>query len=291
MSKQKNKQTIKANTAGAAQKIIDKKNSEREDIKGQPENKPLTADMKKLRLRSLIPVAVAILLYLFIWKKSNVRVLDPWYKAGIYLDSAVAAKDNLKRAYYLKEAGEKIPPVLEKFPFHARVHFITGYYYQLTGKNDSALQEYRIAAKLDSGGTINTVWPQAEQQMAFIYFQKADTLTRQGKIDSAKSVIHHGMIDAPHNDALNKQLGTIFFNAMQSDSAMYYYTKAISLNPQDADSYNNIGVIYQNKGEFNKALEYYNAALRVNPQHPNAARNIKMLQQYLQNNNNNQNKK
>ena len=52
-----------------------------------------------------------------------------------------------------------------------------------------------------------------------------------------------------------------------SDSAIYYYNKAIETAPSHSDSYYHLGIAYQNLGKNNVASYFYNEAVRCNPQY------------------------
>lgn len=49
------------------------------------------------------------------------------------------------------------------------------------------------------------------------------------------------------------------------DRKIELYTKAIELNPNDAEAYNNRGCAYDDKGEFDKAIKDYDKAIELNP--------------------------
>lgn len=52
-----------------------------------------------------------------------------------------------------------------------------------------------------------------------------------------------------------------------SDSAIYYYNKAIETAPGHSDSYYHLGIVYQNLGKNNVASYYYNEAIKYNPEY------------------------
>jgi len=52
-----------------------------------------------------------------------------------------------------------------------------------------------------------------------------------------------------------------------TDSAIYYYNKAIAHAPGYAIPYYNLGIIYQNMGKNNVASFYYNEAVKYNPEY------------------------
>jgi len=58
--------------------------------------------------------------------------------------------------------------------------------------------------------------------------------------------------------------GEAFYEFKQYDDALRYYSKAILLDPNNAEAYNNLGVISYKKGEYGNAIEYYNKAVSIN---------------------------
>lgn len=52
-----------------------------------------------------------------------------------------------------------------------------------------------------------------------------------------------------------------------SDSAIYYYNKAIETAPGHSDSYYHLGIVYQNMGKNNVASYFYNEAIKYNPEY------------------------
>ena len=58
------------------------------------------------------------------------------------------------------------------------------------------------------------------------------------------------------------------------DDAEEFYKKALTLEPQNADAYNNYGVFLGKTGHKTKALEKYKMALKLNPSHSVALVNM-----------------
>ena len=44
-----------------------------------------------------------------------------------------------------------------------------------------------------------------------------------------------------------------------------FYEKAIDLNPNFADAYNNIGIVLLEMGQFDDAIKFYEKAIDLNP--------------------------
>ena len=72
-------------------------------------------------------------------------------------------------------------------------------------------------------------------------------------------------------------LGLIFFQAKQYNQAKKEFSKALTLNPNNAISHNHIGIIQRKNGEFKEALISYQLAIRSNPNYANAHLNIGVL--------------
>ena len=58
---------------------------------------------------------------------------------------------------------------------------------------------------------------------------------------------------------------------------MQDYNKAINLNPDSAEAYNNRGNAYAEKGEFDGAIRDHNKAIEVNPEYAEAYYNRGMI--------------
>ncbi len=80
-----------------------------------------------------------------------------------------------------------------------------------------------------------------------LYFNLANTLSKQGKIDEAIS---------EYNDIIN-------MTANKSDKT-----------GDRADAYNGIGTLYYNRGDYAKAISSYNEAIRLSPDNPTYYYNI-----------------
>ncbi|SMC62357.1 tetratricopeptide repeat protein, partial [Sporomusa malonica] len=57
-----------------------------------------------------------------------------------------------------------------------------------------------------------------------------------------------------------------YLSKNEYDNAIFAYSKAISLNPQYVEAYNNRGIAYHNKGQYDLAIADYNSAIQLNPQ-------------------------
>ena len=67
--------------------------------------------------------------------------------------------------------------------------------------------------------------------------------------------------------------GLAFENSRQYDKAIMHYTKALELNPQLFEAFNNRGNAYREKGEFDRAIADHNAAIQLKPDDADAYNN------------------
>jgi tetratricopeptide (TPR) repeat protein len=59
--------------------------------------------------------------------------------------------------------------------------------------------------------------------------------------------------------------GIAYYNDSQYDQAISDFTKALEINPRDADAYSNRGSVYREKGQYEQAISDSNKALEINP--------------------------
>jgi hypothetical protein len=78
-------------------------------------------------------------------------------------------------------------------------------------------------------------------------------------------------------------LGITLKELHKINEAKESYKKAISINPKNAQAYNNLGVILQESGNLDHALQFFYKAIESNVNYSNAKLNLSML--FIRNNN------
>jgi len=79
-----------------------------------------------------------------------------------------------------------------------------------------------------------------------------------------------GIIDYKKTAEYWFNLGYYYAEAGLYDKAIEAYTKAIALDPNDADAYSNRGAAYYSKGQYDRAIEDYNKAIALDPNYADA---------------------
>ena len=57
------------------------------------------------------------------------------------------------------------------------------------------------------------------------------------------------------------------------EDAITYYTKALKVNPKDANAYNNRGIAWGKKGDYDNAIADFTKAVEIDPQFADAYKN------------------
>ena len=230
---------------------------------------------------SLLTLAICLIAYLLIWKNPEIVVKDPWYLSAIKLDSANKIQDSSLKSKLLSEAGSELKALIDRYPNHARVHFFLALYYYNTQQWDSAMAHNKICMHLDSGSTINSIWPNAKQNLSAIYLNKTNNCLRSNDLNTAVKLLQEGIFQNPAESAFFTIMGNIMLHYSKADSALFYYNKSIERNPSNTDVLNNIGVIYQRTGNPEEAAKYFKKALAVNPKNSEAAKNLQNVQNLI----------
>ena len=76
-------------------------------------------------------------------------------------------------------------------------------------------------------------------------------------------------------------LGNTLVEQGKFDEAIVSFENALSLKPEMAEALNNLGNIFQNQGEFNNALKHYEKAISINPNYIDALNNLGVAYQHL----------
>ena len=78
----------------------------------------------------------------------------------------------------------------------------------------------------------------------------------------------------PNSPVLHNITGASYAGLMKFDEAIESYKRAIQINPDYADVYNNLGAALKEKGKFQEAIDSCNNALKIKPDYADAYINI-----------------
>ncbi len=112
------------------------------------------------------------------------------------------------------------------------------------------------------------------QEWLMQQLQKAIALHNQGDLDKAE-VIYRKVLSLDSNNfyALNF-CGCILREKMLYEEAIYFLTRAVSLQPGNANANYNLGNVYKNAERWNEAIGCYEQALWLSSEYPEALNNL-----------------
>jgi tetratricopeptide (TPR) repeat protein len=272
MAKQTQKKKVIKDKSGKSSGV----NFEHEEqIKKNNKYDKFAFNFRNRMFRASIPFVIAFIFYALIWIiPPGPPVEDPWYKAVKLVDSSKKLNNPKMKNKLLKSAGNELKHLVDIHPYHAKVHFFLGYYYFVKQNWDSALVELEEAARIDSGSTINSIWPNAHDLITKAAINKSMNLMNQGKVNRAREILLDAYKYGKYDPLLNKFIGNFYLNTKEYDNALQHLMISMNRNPKDPDTANLIGVVYKMKGDINNALAYFRHALQLNPDHNGAKNNL-----------------
>jgi len=218
-----------------------------------------------------LPLCFALFVFMIIWfKPYNVHLKDPWYEGAVLIDSARKLSDPNQRNVLLNEAGKILTEQVQKHPYHARVHYLYGFYWYDRQNWDSTIFHQKEAIRLGAGGTVNQVEYNAQEILNTALGNKVTALLNSGNLKGAADAVEHAKTPEMINPGLDKYKGIIYSRQGYSDSALFYFLKYKSANPNDANNLANIAISYNQKSMRDSAIVYINEALKLDPTNANA---------------------
>ena len=104
----------------------------------------------------------------------------------------------------------------------------------------------------------------------------------QGKVNAAQEIaqLEELLKRDPQNLQALIALGNAYFDANQSRKAIDAYTKALAIDPKNADVRTDMAIMYRNLKDYDRAIQEFRQAAKDNPGHVNSKFNIAIVMQY-----------
>ena len=95
------------------------------------------------------------------------------------------------------------------------------------------------------------------------------TTSEERQMAYKKSIEHYARAIAlnPNLTEVYNNLGLIYEQKGDYQKAIENFDRAIHLNPNYAEAYSNLGLVYKQQGNYNKAIENFDRAIYLNPNH------------------------
>jgi tetratricopeptide (TPR) repeat protein len=170
-----------------------------------------------------------------------------------YRDAYVLKGTNYRNLGNFKLAVSSYETAVQQDPKFYGGYLMLGALYQFK-EDPICIEYYTTAYKLQSKNP-DVIYSLAYSKQLF------------GK-EAAANVLYRKMIrlDSTYHEAYF-QLGYIKqFTTLELDSALFFYEKAVEVQPKHIESYHNMGLIYEDKKDITNALFSYAKVLKINPE-------------------------
>ena len=97
------------------------------------------------------------------------------------------------------------------------------------------------------------------------HFQLARIYLEQGKEEEVIASLQKAKEAAPRDVGLAFQLGVLYYNINNLDTAQKEFERALTLNPDYANAKYLLGLVYSRNGDTARALEEFEAVAELNP--------------------------
>lgn len=220
---------------------------------------------------------VGLLLFFFFWfKPVTVNLIDPWYNGTILLDSAQKVQDPTQKAELIAKGGALLREQVNMHPYHARLHYLYGYYYYVKQDWDSCVIEEKKAIDIGAGGIVNQVEYQAAEMLNAALGNKLNAVMNTNP-ELAKKYIQDAVSPRFYNFTLDKYRGMLYTNTRQYDSSRVAFRRFLRFAPNDYDVLYNMAVSFAMSNQKDSAIYFASMASQVNPQNPTAQNLINQL--------------
>ena len=130
------------------------------------------------------------------------------------------------------------------------------------------LKIYETIAKKSRGPSVTTKEP-SDEQVKYLM-----DLCSQGQLKEALSGVSRILEELPNSNILLNISGICYDGLMKFDAAINNYLNALSVSPDNAETYYNLANTLKNRGDLKTAIDCYNQALKIKPDSAHAYNNI-----------------
>ncbi|KAL2503047.1 putative UDP-N-acetylglucosamine--peptide N-acetylglucosaminyltransferase SPINDLY [Forsythia ovata] len=208
-------------------------------------------------LRSRNKFVDALAVYESVLEKDSKNV-DAYIGKGI-----CQQMQNLKRLAY-----ESFSEAIQLEPQNACALTHCGILYKDEGQLVEAAEMYQKALKADPSYKL------AAECLAIVLTDLGTSLKLAGNTQDGIQKYYEAIKIDPHYAPAYYNLGVVYSEMMQYDTALNCYEKAAIERPMYAEAYCNMGVIYKNRGDLESAIACYERCLAVSPNFEIAKNNM-----------------
>ncbi len=148
-------------------------------------------------------------------------------------------------------------------PENPGVFYNLGILYEAQGDVERAIGSYRRA--IDLGSRV----PSASLNLGILHMEAGSLIEA---VQWFKKSLRTG-----ETSRARYSLGMCYLRMGDVESAMHEIGRAIVLDPESPDAYNNLGICYYQLGQYEEAAQQFRRALELNPDYSQAKHNLEMV--------------
>ena len=226
---------------------------------------------KNVSFNNFIPLLIALIFFSILWfRPLDIKITDPWYEGIALIDSANKVTEKELKNLLLDEAGEKLSEQVRKHPYHARVHYLYGYYWLQRQNWDSVIYHEREAIRIGAGGVVEQVEFKAQEMLNYAIGKKVNPLINSGNNEEALKVLEYATTKNMNNPEIDRSKGIIYLRKGDNDRALGCFLRYEKSQPNNVLNLTNIGLSYMRKNNLDSARFYINRAIKLDPNHNRA---------------------
>ncbi|KAK5841680.1 probable UDP-N-acetylglucosamine--peptide N-acetylglucosaminyltransferase SPINDLY [Gossypium arboreum] len=167
-----------------------------------------------------------------------------------------------------RPAFESFAEAIKLDPQNACALTHCGILYKDEGRLVDAAESYQKALKADAS------YKPAAECLAIVLTDLGTSLKLAGNTQEGIQKYYEALKIDPHYAPAYYNLGVVYSEKMEYDTALSCYEKAALERPMYAEAYCNMGVIYKNRGDLESAIACYERCLAVSPNFEIAKNNM-----------------
>ncbi|KAK6942573.1 Tetratricopeptide repeat 1 [Dillenia turbinata] len=167
-----------------------------------------------------------------------------------------------------RQAFESFAEAIKLDPQNACALTHCGILYKDEGRLVEAAESYQKALRADSS------YKHAAECLAIVLTDLGTSLKLAGNTQEGIHKYYEALKIDPHYAPAYYNLGVVYSEMMQYDTALSCYEKAALERPMYAEAYCNMGVIFKNRGDLESAIACYERCLAVSPNFEIAKNNM-----------------
>lgn len=210
------------------------------------------------------------------WNSAGDKFLEASYMVEALGGDADLFKFNAGMSYHKGNEYQKAFDVYKELIQHG----YTGEKTTWVGKNKETGEDQVFSSKEDADlqqklGIVTGVKMSKTESIEKDLFSYAlNALASMKKYDDIVNVIEKKY---PNDPDIQNLIGNVYHFSGNEDKFLSQLMEAAKLDPKNPTNFYNIGVLYGDKGDVAKAKEYYEKAIQIDPNYKNAYNNIALL--------------